>query len=580
MGWFINLKTSRKLFICFLLMALLILTVGITGLINLGKVNDNLKRITQDGIQPILILEDLNKSFAKGAAEMVSVVWEGQVSEDPVVIGDSRRVIAQSIEDNEHNDLLIQQYQMLNLTEEEKELLAEFKSEVTVYRDLREKAMTAVELKNYALAGDFNQQAGLQQAKVEEIIESMIRCSLAYNEDLQRTSEQDFAEAIMIIMILTACGFALALLLSLILGRMISRPILAAVEQAKLFAQGDFSTDQQKSLIRRKDEIGRLARAYDDIDSNMSRLLEHVKEAAEDLKTVGAELSVSAEELNAQGQNINAGAEQIAAGMEETAASAEEMLASGTEISKGAGMLAGKASEGSRIVQEIEKKAQMMRKNAEASRGATLSIYQQKQAEIIAAIKNGEVVQEIRIMAETIEGIAEQTNLLALNAAIEAARAGEQGRGFAVVAEEVRKLAEQSAQTVAGIHAVISKVTEAFGHLSRNSSEVLKFIEEKVIPDYEMLVEAEGQHAKDAHKVGTLVEDFAATSEQMLTAIEQMSNAIQTVSASVQEATGSSQEIAQNMGQMAKVMEHVAKAAQIQAEHAINLNTMVEKFKI
>lgn len=577
MGWFINLKTSRKLLICFLLMALLILTVGVTGLFNLGKVNANIKKITQDGIQPILILEDLNKSFAKGAAELASVVWESQVSEDSAVISDSRRVIAQSIEDG---DLLLQQYQMLNLTNEEKELLGEFKREEAVYRDLREKAITAVELKSYALAGDFNQQAGLQQAKVEGIIDQMIECSLAHNEELQRASEQDFAKAGMVIMILTACGFVLALLFSLILGRMISRPILAAVEQAELFAQGDFSTDQQKSFIGRKDEIGQLAQAYDEIDGNMSRLLEQVMAAAEELKTVGAELSVSAEELNTQGQNINAGAEQIAAGMEETAASAEEMLASGTEISNGAGRLAGKAAEGSRIVQDIEKKAQLMRANAEASRGATLTMYQHKQAEILAAIKNGEVVQEIRIMAETIDGIAGQTNLLALNAAIEAARAGEQGRGFAVVAEEVRKLAEQSAQTVAGIHAVIGKVTEAFGQLSRNSSDVLTFMEEKVIPDYESLVEAEEQHAQDAQRIGTLVEDFAATSEQMLAAIEQMSNAIQTVSASVQESTGSSQEIAQNMSRMAGVMEQVARAAQSQAEHAMNLNAMVEKFKI
>ncbi|MEL1134109.1 methyl-accepting chemotaxis protein [Desulfitobacterium sp. THU1] len=576
MGWFINLKTSKKLFICFLLMALLILSVGLTGVLNLVKVNDNIKRVTQEGIRPILILEDLNKNFAKGAAEMANVIWKSQVSEDYTALSDSREVIEQSIADN---DLLIQQYQMLNLTEEEKGLLGEFKSEVAVYHDLREKAITTVELKNYALAGDFNQQATMQQAKVEELIKRLIGFSLEHNEELQRASEEDFAEARLIITILTACGFVLALLFSLLIGRIISRPILAAVEQAKLFAQGDFSTDQQKNLVRRKDEIGDLARAYDDIDSNMSRLLEKVGTTAEELKIVGAELLASAQELNTQGQSINVGSEQIAAGMEETAASTEEMLASGTEISNGAARLAAKAAEGNRLAKEIEKKAQLMRENAEASMGATRSIYGQKQAEIIFAIENGEVVQEIGIMAETIAGIAEQTNLLALNAAIEAARAGEQGRGFAVVAEEVRKLAEQSAQTVAGIQEVISKVTQAFKNLSQHSSEILKFIDEKIIPDYEKVVQAEEQYAKDANTVGALVEDFATTSGQMLISIEEVNNAIQTVSASVQETTSSSQEIAQNMHEMAKAMDQVAKIAQVQADHAMNLNGMVESFK-
>lgn len=577
MRWFINLKIRLKLFLCFLLMAVLILTVGITGVINLGNVNDNIKRITQDGIEPILLLEDLNKNFEKGATEMVNVVWKSQVTEDSTVINDSRMIINQATEDG---DQLIQQYKTLNLTEEEKGLLLQFESEVAVYRDLRDKVITTVELNNHALANDFNQQAVLQQAKVEEIIDRLISYSLKNSDDLQLASEQDFSKARIFIMLLTACGFGLALIFSLLIGRIIGRPLLSAVEQAELFAKGDFSTDQQKDFIARKDEIGSLARAFDHIDTNMSRLLKNVMVAAEDLKKVSEELSVSAEELTGQGQNVSAGAEQIAAGMEETAASTEEMLASGTEISTGASLLADKAAEGNRIVKEIEKKAQIMRENADASRGATQSIYQQKQAEILEAIQAGEVVQEIGFMAETIAGIAGQTNLLALNAAIEAARAGEQGRGFAVVADEVRKLAEQSAETVAGIHTVISKVTEAFSNLSQNASDILTFIDEKVIPDYEALVKTEEQYANDANTVGDLVENFASTSAQMLISIERVNNAIQTVSASVQETTSSSQEIAKNMGEMANAMDHVAKVAQIQAEHAQNLNSMVEKFKI
>ena len=86
-----------------------------------------------------------------------------------------------------------------------------------------------------------------------------------------------------------------------------------------------------------------------------------------------------------------------------------------------------------------------------------------------------EVVENIKVMADTIASISEETNLLALNAAIEAARAGEQGKCFAVVAEEIKKLAEQSSQAVVGIQDTIIKVQEALKNLSDNSKEVLTY---------------------------------------------------------------------------------------------------------
>ena len=92
-------------------------------------------------------------------------------------------------------------------------------------------------------------------------------------------------------------------------------------------------------------------------------------------------------------------------------------------------------------------------------------------------------------MAEVIMKISKQTNLLALNAAIEAARAGEQGKGFAIVAEEIRKLAEQSSSTIFSIENIIEQVQEDFENLSKSSEDILKFVDEKVSPDYQMLVD-------------------------------------------------------------------------------------------
>lgn len=96
----------------------------------------------------------------------------------------------------------------------------------------------------------------------------------------------------------------------------------------------------------------------------------------------------------------------------------------------------------------------------------------------MGALRNAsDKIQEI---VEIVAGIADQTNLLALNAAIEAARAGEQGRGFAVVADEVRKLSEQTKDSVSGVHGLIAETKQGIVHIAQSMQSVKELVEESV----------------------------------------------------------------------------------------------------
>ncbi len=199
---------------------------------------------------------------------------------------------------------------------------------------------------------------------------------------------------------------------------------------------------------------------------------------------------------------------------------------------------------------------------------------------MLKAIEDGKVVNNIKVMADTIASISEQTNLLALNAAIEAARAGEQGKGFAVVAEEVRKLAEQSSQAVANIQETIVNVQNAFDNLSNNGNEILLFVNENVNPKFKEFGNMGNSYYTDSDFVSKMSEEIASMSEELTATAGQVTEAVRGMSETTQKSSENIERIKISVDETSKAIEQIATTAQSQAEFALNLNDIVNKFKI
>lgn len=381
------------------------------------------------------------------------------------------------------------------------------------------------------------------------------------------------------IIIFSLAFLVLGIVMSYIASAKISGPLLAVSEHLRIISEGDFTRAIPAKLKISKDETGVLAKAMDAMQESVKSILKSVKEesgrVADTVDNAGRYMMKLTEQI----EDVSATTQELSAGMEETAASTQEMSATAAEIEQAVDAVAQKAQEGAISAGKINERASSLRDNFLTSRQNANRVFLEVKERLEKALEESKTVGQINGLADAILQITSQTNLLALNAAIEAARAGEAGKGFAVVADEIRKLAEDSKNTVIQIQDITKNVIQSVENLSGNSASLLEFVAVDVDGDYNMMMSATEEYQRDAEFVDGLVTDFSATAEQVSASMDNMLKAINEITAAANEGAEGTSNIAEKAVNVVEAGNSVMSEAKTSKESSEKLLEMVTRFK-
>ena len=298
--------------------------------------------------------------------------------------------------------------------------------------------------------------------------------------------------------------------------------------------EGDLS---RRIRVRSTNECKLIVDGFNSFMDTLQGIIGKVKEGTVVLEKSSTNVS---DRISAVSNNImstSAAMEELTATMETVSGVTKSLDSKLDNVNNASQEIRDNARAGSQTASEIETSATNIKAETESRKEDAIRKVEELSVILQKSVKDSEQVSQINDLTATIMDIASQTNLLSLNASIEAARAGESGKGFAVVAQEIGTLAANSHVTAENIQQISKEVTAAVKTLSDNATQVIEFINDSILPDYDSFGKIGDDYMETAHTISDLVGSFTEKADMLSETMEYMTSDISSITESINEST-------------------------------------------